>query len=54
MNFMRARRRVLDALINETYVCLIPKKMQNMIKDFRLITVVISLYKIIAKTLDEV
>ena len=40
-------------MTNETYICLIPKKLNScLIKDFKLISLVTSLYKIIAKVLS--
>lgn len=43
---------ILDSTLNETFVCLIPKKEKaNRIKDFRLISLITRVYKIITKVL---
>ena len=44
---------IINGVTNETYICLIPKKLNSCrIKDFRPISLVTSLYKIIAKVLS--
>ena len=44
---------IINGVVNETYICLIPKKTNSSkIKDFRPISLVTSLYKIIAKVLS--
>ncbi|PON66610.1 hypothetical protein PanWU01x14_108520 [Parasponia andersonii] len=44
---------IINGLTNETYICLIPKKISSRkVKDFRLISLVTSLYKIIFKVLS--
>ena len=43
---------VINGITNETYICLIPKKLNSSrVKDFRPISLVTCLYKIIAKVL---
>lgn len=44
-------RGITDRAMNETFVCLIPKKRMEKVKDFRPISLVTSLYKIIVKVL---
>ena len=45
---------VINGAVNETYICLIPKKTNSSkIRDFRPISLVTSLYKIIAKVLSR-
>ncbi|XP_073035927.1 uncharacterized protein [Primulina eburnea] len=45
---------IINGITNETYICLIPKKKEAMrIKDFRPISLVTSLYKIMAKVLTN-
>ena len=45
---------IINAITNETYLCLIPKKLNSCrVKDFRPISLVTSLYKIIAKVLAK-
>ena len=49
-----AKDGVIHCVTNETYVCLIPKKANSSkVKDFRPISLVTSLYKIIAKLLSS-
>ena len=44
---------IINAKTNETYICLIPKKLNSIsVKDFRPISLFTSLYKIIAKVLS--
>ena len=46
--------RIINGAVNETYNCLIPKKTNSSkIRDFRPISLVTSLYKIIAKVLSR-
>ena len=46
------RTGIINGITNETYICLIPKKINSCrIRDFRPISLVTSLYKIIAKVL---
>ena len=46
------RSRVINGITNETYICLIPKKLNSCrVKDFRPISLVSILYNIIAKVL---
>ena len=48
-----ARDGIVHGVTNETYICLIPKKMNSSkVKDFRPISLVTSLYKIISKVLS--
>ena len=48
-----ARDGIVHGVTNETYICLIPKKMNSSkVKDFRPISLVTSLYKIITKVLS--
>ena len=45
---------IIHGVTNETYICLIPKKgISSKVKDFRPISLVTSLYKIIAKVLSS-
>ena len=45
---------IINGISNETYICLIPKKMNScQIRDFKPISLVTSLYKIIAKVLAK-
>lgn len=45
---------IVNLRTNETYICLIPKKLQaNRVTEFRPISLISSLYKIIAKVLAE-
>ena len=45
---------IINGITNETYICLIPKKLNSCrVKDFRPISLVTSLYKIIAKVLSK-
>ena len=45
---------VINGISNETYICLIPKKLNSCrVRDFRPISLVTSLYKIIAKVLAK-
>ena len=45
---------IINGTVNETYICLLPKKTNSSkIWDFRLISLVTSLYKIIAKVLSR-
>ncbi|PON65466.1 hypothetical protein TorRG33x02_270770 [Trema orientale] len=44
---------IINGLTNETYICLIPKKISSCkVKDFRPISLVTSLYKIFSKVLS--
>ena len=48
------RMGIINDITNETYICLIPKKINSCrVRDFGLISLVISLYKIIAKVLAK-
>ena len=48
------RSGIINGITNETYICLIPTKLNSCQgKDFRPISLVISLYKIIAKVLAK-
>ena len=52
--FEFARDGIVHGLTNETYICLIPKKVNSSkVKDFRPISLVMSLYKIISKVLSN-
>ena len=45
---------IINGITNETYICLIPKKLNSCrVSDFRPISLVTSLYKIIAKMLAK-
>ena len=45
---------IINAISNETYICLIPKKSNSCrVRDFRPISLMTSLYKIIAKVLAK-
>ena len=45
---------IINGITNETYICLIPKKLNSFrVRDFRPISLVTSLYKIIAKVLAK-
>lgn len=45
---------VINGITNETYICLIPKKQHaTKVKDFRPISLITSLYKILAKVLSQ-
>ena len=45
---------IINGITNETYICLIPKKLNSCrVKDFRPISLVTCLYKIIAKVLAK-
>ena len=49
------RSGVINGITNETYICLIPKKLNSCwVKDFRPISLVTSLYKIIANVLAKI
>lgn len=44
--------RVVNGIVSEIYICLIPKKKElSRVRDFRLISLVSGIYKIIAKIL---
>ena len=44
---------IVNACTNSTYICLIPKKLSSLkLKDYRPISLVTSLYKILAKVLS--
>ena len=48
------RSGIINGITNETFICLIPKKLNSCwVKDFRPISLVTSLYKIIAKVLAK-
>ena len=48
------RSGIINGITNEKYICLIPKKLNSCrVKDFRPISLVTSLYKIIAKVLTK-
>ena len=54
MLFEFAKDGIIHRVTNETYICLIPKKMNSSkVKDFRPINLVTSLYKIISKVLSN-
>lgn len=46
---------IVNGITNETYVCLIPNKQDAIkVKDFRPISLITSMYKIIAKVLSKI
>ena len=48
------RSGIINGISNETYICLVPKKLNSCrVRDFRPITLVTSLYKIIVKVLAK-
>ena len=48
------RTGIINGITNKTYICLIPKKLNScQVKDFKPISLVTSLYKIIAKVLAK-
>ena len=48
------RSGIINGITNETYICLIPKKLNSCrLRDYRPISLVTSLYKIIAKVLAK-
>ena len=54
MFFEFAKDGIIYGVTNKTYICLIPKKANSSkVKDFRLISLVTSIYKIISKVLSN-